>query len=950
MNWKSGKSLAILCLLFVSNLAHPQDRSHATAQIAGVLKGGSGAIVAVHLEPATEDTWRYYDGYEAVPRPDGSFSFSEIPPGEYRLTVDAESQLSMAPPGTGGDRVRQQPRGFTAIFPADMPSGTVHLLGGEHRKGVVIELTHNLSICGHITRDIAPRDQWGRDIGPPQIGPADTSVEYFHYNPEFHVLENEAKVDTDKDGSFRITDLAPGTYYLNVSTSPGTWFPGSLSFSMAKPIVVGTNPPTSCNTDIPLPNNTGGYAALTSISIDGGDKSQRYKAALLERNAEGVSYFGLLATAYLDKPMAPGSTTAGIYATAGTFEAVLYDEGHIGKNRWGDAPTQKVIFDSQTVTLKAAMEVGSQNSIVFKPHPMASIQGEVLLENVTRDNFCPNCQAIYVSILREGNGEFQTVNLSQGNHFDFHNVTPGDYQLFVYTTRPDKVFLKSIVAEGQTSHGRRFSIAEAKFVPMTVTLSGNLAQAAGHISPDARHSEHWETEGMRPRATVSGKVVGDEGAVYTVRLLPVVSNNSPVKFTTQTAVDGSFHFDGVPPGAYLLRAHDKDYVRVDYGAQAPEQRGTPVLVAAGARLQYLTLRAPHRNSICGHVTNTNGEPQSGLRISYRTAAQAFGSETPAINLDSEGYFRIEGLLAGDYFLAAMRPAAGDFLIALSGDGQLSGFKPVHVEDGKDVGCGGGSPLELHVSAATGYFSVSAAVTGELPARMGDRFEAELDVAQDMSPYWPQTRRADLSDNHRFHFDNIPPRQYRIRVYGLYGKKPSGGRFFSGPYIEPLKHLVASQIVTLADKDLTDLALATLSLPTVTGTVTIPNLTPPWNTLKTDDLTIALVPHGQNGVSTAVLKDQGNAQAAFEIGAVDPGEYELRIQSTKGFFINSALYIQSVKLNGSEVDPLLINLPEKSAVNLQVDLGNKMASVHPHVSQEKAFATPRAPLAEWCGPG
>jgi len=134
---------------------------------------------------------------------------------------------------------------------------------------------------------------------------------------------------------------------------------------------------------------------------------------------------------------------------------------------------------------------------------------------------------------------------------------------------------------------------------------------------------------------------------------------------------------------------------------------------------------------------------------------------------------------------------------------------------------------------------------------------------------------------------------------------------------------------------------------ITGTATIPILAPPWNTLKPDDLTIALVPHGQNGVSTAILKDQGNGQADFEIGAVDPGEYELRIQSTKGFFINSALYIQSVKLNGSEVDPLLINLPEKGAVNLHVDLGNKMASVHPHVSQEKAFA---APLAEWCGRG
>ena len=59
---------------------------------------------------------------------------------------------------------------------------------------------------------------------------------------------------------------------------------------------------------------------------------------------------------------------------------------------------------------------------------MASIEGEVLLDKVTREEFCPQCQVVYVSILREGNGEFQTVTLSSGNHFDFRNVTPGEYQ------------------------------------------------------------------------------------------------------------------------------------------------------------------------------------------------------------------------------------------------------------------------------------------------------------------------------------------------------------------------------------------------------------------------------------------------------------------------------------------------------------------------------------------
>lgn len=952
MNWMPWKLFCLSCVLFLSQVAHPATRSNGTASVSGVLKGDVGSHVLLHLVPTTADPVRYYDGYEAQPKADGTFSFTEIPPGQYRLTIDVGPELSMAPPSNSvrlspdNERVRQRSKGVTPIFPGDMPSGSIQLHAADQRKGIVITLTHRPSICGHVMRD---------------SGPADTSVVYYRYNSEYGVLDDESKIDTEKDGSYSINDLAPGTYYIGAGyIAPGlgaqAWFPGSASFSQSKSIVVGSTPPEKCNADILLPNNAGGMAALTSISIDGGDKNQRYKAAFLEKNAEGASYFGLTATAYLDKPLSPGIAATGIYATAGTFEAVLYDEGHIGRNIWGDAPTQRVIFDSQMVTLKPAMKPDSQNLVVFTPHTKANIQGELRLDNITRDEFCPNCQSIYVSILREGNGEFQTADLSSANHFDFHNVTPGDYQFFVYTTRPDKVFLKSIIADGQTGQGRHFSVSGPRFVPMVVTLSGEIADAHGHESPDVRHTAHWETEGMRPGASVSGKVIGDEGSVYTIRLLPLIYNNSPDVFTTKTGADGTFHFENVPPGVYRVRAHDKNYLRFDYGGQAPELRGIPVLVNAGAQIKDVTIHAPRHSSICGRVTNENGEPQPGLRIWYRTAADYMGTQYPhpEVSSDAAGYFRIDGLLADDYFLATPRPAAGDFLIGLSADGRISGFTPVRVENGKDVGCGNSPLLEVHVPASTEHYTISGTVAGELPARMGDRFEVELDSAQDLSPYFSQTHRTELSDDHRFRLENIPNGQYRIRVYGLYGSKPktgSGPMRFSGPYSEPLKHLIASQAVTVTDHDMSELTLSPLTLPTVSGKVAIPQLTAPWNSLKPDDITIALVPHWKNGISTAALKADGNGSATFEIGAVDPGEYELRIESTRGFFVNSVLYFHSVKLNGKEVNPLSIELAGHDPINFQVDLasnaGDKKASVHVHVSGDKAFTAPPPPLGEWC---
>jgi hypothetical protein len=940
MTWPSRRLLPLLLVLLPCSPAHAGKNSDGTTSLSGVVKGASGANVALHLEPVADNPVRYYDGYEAVPRADGFFSFTEIPPGNYRLTVEAS--------------------GFTATLPADMPSGALTLRAGKKRTNIVITLWHRLSICGHVTGNIAPVDPWGNNIGQ-DIVPLDTWVTYYRYNPEFGILDSGAQFGTNTDGSFRITDLAPGIYFVKVDN---TWYPGTNSFAEAKPVVVGNEPATTCNTDIQTRANycwVNGKRQLWEAGIDGhitGDPNEdktHYWISFFEHNPVGASIDTRGRTGWfkLGNEASQAGDSFKVSLCAGEYDVVLSERGHIGGNIWGTAPTAKIIFETQKVTVVQH----ETTHVDLTPRAKASIEGELHMDKVTLEDFCPNCAHLNVSILREGNGEFQTATLDSKNNFTISNVTPGDYQLFVDVANPDRVFLQSILVDGVAGKARRFTVQEAKPVHMIITLSGDLTQAAGHVSPDVRHWNRWEGEGMRPRASVAGRVLGESNAVYTVRLLSLRYNsNAPAQFTTRTSEDGAFHFDNVPPGVYRLRAHGKNYVRFDYGAHAAELRGTPLLIAPGARIKNLTLNAPQPSSICGRVTDSNGDPQYTLRIRFLASNHNWNQD---VSTGEDGRFRVDGLQADDYFLQYWSNRGMRYI---SGDGRLNEANPIHIQEGKNVGCEANPPLEFHIPAAGDKsYSISGSVIGDLPARLGDRFFIELEDTHDIdvNAYGQEQERGQeqkLSADHRFLFDEVPNGRYRLKLYGVYGPEPKSPdeSIGIGPattaelgcstdYCIPLRHLLASQLITVSNQDISSLSLTQLDLPTVTGSVHISSPPANWKDIKPSDLQLVLLPQQKNGPLVVDLTGQGN----FTIGAADAGEYKLGIIPTKYYRPVDSIYIQSARLDGKEVNPGFFTLPEENAATLEVELGSEMAAVQVHLTVDTSFRMPTQPINENC---
>ncbi len=957
----SFKQIAVLLILSSFSLAFAETRSRDTASLSGVVKGGSGTNMAVHLEPTTQSPVRYYDGYEATLKNDGSFTLTEIPPGEYRISIEentitppdpAAPIRSQVTPHLAYDRDRRQWSAISTNLSTNLGTSIITLHPGEARKGVVIELAHRLSFCGHVTHDIAPTDAWGRKTGPSNIVPVDTSISFLHYNSEFGILENEVKVDTNKDGSFQVTDLAPGTYYVH---SFETWFPGVRSFDQAQPVIVPEASAESCKVDFQLiaSNSCSTGEIFGEIKSDTSADKNQYEISFLSRNQKSVSAAGTYISSMPFNKMT--AQVAGdnflTQICSGDYDVVLSQKQHAGNNLWASTPTPKIVFDTQHVSVPP----NGAAHVVLTPHAMASIEGEVILERVAKEDFCPNCQSIYVSILREGDGEFQTTLLSSGNHFDFRNVTPGEYQIFITSTRLDKVFLQSIQADGIEGHGSHFTVSEPKFVSMKVTLSGDLAQAAGHASPDVRGQKRWQTEGMRPLASVSGRIEGDRNTVYVVRLLAIGHNsNAEDNLVTQSTADGSFSLGAVPPGLYRLRAHNKSLVRFDYGAKAAEQLGEPLLIAPGAQIKNLTINSSTNSftsSICGHLTDTDGNSRS-TRIWFRsTAVPNQFQQAKEATTDNGGYFRIDGLNAGDYLLQA--PDLGR-VITLSADGQLYAGVPVHLADGRNVGCGASSPLELHFPANGGSMhTISGLIRGDLPVRLGDRFIVELKDAADSGPY-PYQISGKLDADHKFFLEHVHSGNYTLSIYGVYGPEPqtneSGHHVVISSvrmYSEPLRHLIATQTIAVRDQDLSGLELTPLMLPVVAGVIHIQHPPANWKDFQLSDLNVNLVPHRKTGALSAPVTLNASGQAEFAIAAADTGEYEVQIQSVKPNGLDRGLYVQSAKLDGKEVNARFLTLPSEATAHLEIEIGSDMASVHVKVNPDISVPLPAIPLNERC---
>jgi hypothetical protein len=878
-------ALVVLALVSCAH-THAQQKSDRTADVFGTVQGADGVSIVLHLRANDENPVRYYDGYEEKTARDGSFHFAKVEPGTYRIELETS--------------------GFT--LPVQEP---ITLRPGERRKDVVISVKPSFSLCGRVTEDGAPKDN--------------TQVNAYRYNPEFGTLSQTFFPQTGADGSFLIKDVTPGMYYLEGYT---TYYPGSFNFNGAKPVVVGDGTPSGCGLEIPLQ-----YTGCQSTRVSGhiaaapGDGNASYKVQFLSTNPAGGSMAPPIAININEVYGAGDSFTTRV--CPGDYDLVLSDSQTI--DYWRGLPAHKVVFDVHH------LEVGATaiDGVELTPRAMASISGEVpgMAHNVSCSAGWPRVQ---VSILREGDGEFQSAVLDEKNRFSFHNVAPGEYKVNVGPFARESFYLNSILVDGKPADGRKFTVVQPQPMTMVINIGGDLSHAAGHLSPDVRREPRWEVAWTRPKGSVAGKVVGASAADATVSLQAARYNsNASAEYTAHVGANGSFQFNAVDPGVYTLRAEGKGMVTTEYGALEGGERGTPIVIARGSHIRGLKLSPAKLSAICGQVTDPLGVLRGNVRIfpqRYHDGAfQAEQNGGSRVQSDDYGLFHIDGLSPGEYFFASLLDA--NRVVYFSPDGTFATAAPVIVRAGKDVGCGKSQALNLRIPPNyKKTYSFRGKVNGDLPATVGDRFLVSLldERAPGAVSY---VATATLDAEHRFFFDKVPGGHFLLALNSAYGPEPM---IWSGPY-GPVTHRLASQKIDVRE-GMAEVNITPLPLPAVTGTVHFSHLPEAWN--NTFDVTqqrITLIPREYRQPLSAKL----SADGSFSIGPEDSGDYEVDLG------LRAPLYIQSVRIDGREINGRFFHLSAGASAKLEIEVSGESGQVNAKIVPDGSLPMAEPSMFETC---
>ena len=340
-------------------------------------------------------------------------------------------------------------------------------------------------------------------------------------------------------------------------------------------------------------------------------------------------------------------------------------------------------------------------------------------------------------------------------------------------------------------------------------------------------------------ATIRGVVTTGDAPPRPLRRarVTVTGPSVPMGRTVITDDAGAFVVAGLAPGRYAIAAAKGAYVSMNHGARRPHRPGTPVALRPG-ETREVVVRLPRGGVITGTVTNVDGSPAADVSVIAMTPRStgvagerrlALVPDTVPALADDRGQYRIYGLPAGDYVIAAQSPqrlALGratqvGIVMPDSGRPRAAGLAAVYHPGTTDVA------RATRVTVAAGeersgvdlqlQYVPLAAVSGIAPVTAGGGAPSVTLVRAGALGLPEPTRTVRADSEGRFTFSSVPPGRFLVFARSVLPSPTPG--------VPPGVQWSTAEIAVDGD-DVAHVALAMASTVTISGRVVFAGSRPP----------------------------------------------------------------------------------------------------------------------------
>jgi len=462
-------------------------------------------------------------------------------------------------------------------------------------------------------------------------------------------------------------------------------------------------------------------------------------------------------------------------------------------------------------------------------------------------------------------------------------------------------------------------------------------------------SVHTQTPGPASLGFISGTVVEGEQGVTPVRRAEITLSSASLSVNRVAISDdeGHFAFDQLPAGRYALAATKPAFVRAYYGSRRPGfSAGASIAVAAGSRVQNLTIQMFRGAVLSGRVKDVRGRPQSGIPVSLLEARTVEGHRlldpSGLTRTDDLGEYRFFGLRAGTYAVSAMATErhyegaleSTPLLWQALQSGRLSshiatplpdvqarrvGFAPILFPGTTDPSEALLLDLKIGEERPGVDFTVTlvptAQVTGQVVGPDGgslSQVQLNLTGPVEQFGYRQQVRSAVTPtttipvQNGGFLIDALPPGRYT-----LFARAASAVNTLSAG--EKNSTLWAVQEFRLDDRDVTNLVVTLRQGIALHGRIAFEGQSPAGRGM----VRVSLIPVSHSPFNLAVSPGTELSDGSFVLAGVSPGRYRLTVDGVpRGWSLQAARIGQLdilenlFQADANDVDGLVVTLTDR----------------------------------------